>query len=171
MANPEIIDKKPNEPASEAAFTATSMTLHALRPKLRTVVPAKFIGHPAYDDDNFPIWWQGQNNDQFIKQAKPPSFVRFSHHPSNTYQGIYKGHANIQVYAQTEVWIEALEEIVVEAFPVGDLATVNDLAVTIRSAEPAGVWPVKGWDRTKPWPQIADFMLSISIWWQIDLNR
>lgn len=58
-----------------------------------------------------------------------------------------------------------------EAFPVGDLAPVNDLAVTIRSVEPAGVWPVKGRDRTKPWPQIADFMLPISIWWQVDLNR
>lgn len=169
MTDPTI-DKTPNKPASEAAFAVTSMILNGLRAKLRTVVTAEYLGHPAYADDNFPIWWQHQNNDQFIKQAKPPFFVRFSHHPSNTFRGVFKGMSAIQCYAQTEPWVEALRDIVMDAYPDGDTVHQNGFGVTFHEPEAAGAWPIRGWDRTKPWPKQAEFMIPIYIPWRIPLT-
>lgn len=162
----EVIDSA----ASEAAFNVTSAILHGLRPKLRGVVTEEFIRHPAYTEGNFPIWWQHQNNDQFIKQAKPPFFVRFSHHPLNTYNGVFKGHAHIQCYALTEPWVEALSDIVIDAYPAGEMVHQGDFAVTFREADPRDAWPVKGWDRTRPWPERAEFMIPVSVWWTIPMS-
>lgn len=160
-----MIDRDFDEAASEAAFTVTSAVLHRLRPRLRSVVPDDALGHPAYADNNFPIWWQHQNNDQFIKQAKPPFFVRYSHHPLNVYRGVFKGHAAIQCYAHTEPWVGALRDLVVAAYPVGEVASHNGYEVTFREAESKGAWPVSGWDRSKDWPIKADFMIPVSVFW------
>lgn len=148
----------------EAAFIATSAILHDLRPRLRTVVVKALIGHPAYADGNFPIWWQGQNNDQFIKNPRPPYYVRFSHHPSRIFQGVAKGQAHIQCYAQTEPWVEALRDIIIAAYPAGE--TILE-GVVIQSVDMARAWPVKGYDNSKPWPERADFMLPVSVRWTV----
>ena len=156
-----------DEAANEAAFTVTSSILHGLRPTLRTVVSRDYLDHPAYADGNFPIWWQHQNNDQFIKQPKPPFFVRYSHHPSNIFRGVFKGHASIQCYAQTEPWVEALRDIVMDAYIEGDTIHQNGFDVTFLEPHAPGAWPIKGWDRTKPWPVKAEFMIPVSICWSI----
>jgi len=161
-----VIEEDQSHAASEAAFNATSAILHELRPKLRTVVTESFLGHPAYAEGTFPIWWQGQNNDQFIKQAKPPFYVRFSHHPSRTHQGVMKGQAHIQCYAQTEPWTEALRDLVIGAYPIGAATS----GLMIQSVDAARAWPVKGWDKDKPWPEKADFMLPVSVWWSVSLE-
>ncbi|MNS06314.1 hypothetical protein D3C72_377360 [compost metagenome] len=165
-----IIDKTPDAQATEAAFTVTSMILHGLRSKLRTVVAAEFLSHPAYADDNFPIWWQHQNNEQFIIKAKPPFFVRYSHHPSNPFQGVLKGLTSIQCYAQTQPWVEAIRDIVLGAYPEGETIYQNGFEVTFREHDARGAWPIKGWDRTKPWPERAEFMIPVSIGWRISLS-
>ncbi len=165
-----ILDEGHSEAASEAAFTIMAARLHALRPKLRTVVVAPYLDHPAYAEGNFPIWWQGQNNDQFITQAKPAYFVRFSHHPINTFRGIFQGHASIQCYAQTEPWIETLRDLVMGAYPVGEVTSENGFDVAIKSVDAKSAWPVNGVDRNNPWPVRANFMIPVSVLWNIDLN-
>lgn len=149
----------------EAGFNATSAILHDLRPRLRTVVTEAFLGHSAYADGNFPIWWQGQNNDQFIKSPRPPYYVRFSHHTSRIFQGVANGQVHIQCYAQTEPWVEALRDIVAVAYPAGERILEG---ILIQSVDVARAWPVKGWDNSKPWPERADFMLPVSVRWRVE---
>ena len=54
--------------------------------RMRGVVPAQYLAEQGYEDaqgnPTFPIWWPNKTFFGRENQAKPPFYVRVSHHPA-----------------------------------------------------------------------------------------
>ena len=134
------------EVANTAAYDLLVTRLDCLRPAMRNAVPHEMLGHSAFADGSFPIWWQWQPGSKaFISEAKPPAFVRFSNHPSKTYQGTLRGHGSVQCFGKERQDVaEALRDVVMGAFAEGEVVSINGLDVTVREVEAMGAFPVNG---------------------------
>ncbi|WP_374274412.1 hypothetical protein [Brevundimonas sp.] len=92
-------------------FEEVTQVLHLLRADLRRKTPNAFLDHPAYAAGNFPIHWQGQN--EFLKAARPPAYVRFSHHPTD----VDRGFSIVGCFSRDSAsYAEALSDVVMEAY-------------------------------------------------------
>lgn len=118
---------------TERAFYAITSILHNLRPKLWAVVPQRFLVHPAYVEKNFPIHWQGEQG--FLQKARPPCYVRFSHHPL-TASATPRGHSCFSCFStESEDNVQELRNIIIAAYEneIGKLQQVDVELVGVQS--------------------------------------